>query len=127
MCIIDKFDYLCSLKGVTVPEAYTAMGINKSTISLWRKAKREGEEVTPSSENAVRMSAYFGYPTDFFLHGNDFTIEPDEKAFLEKEKPTGNADGRRIQDVVQEALKELSTKDLAGLIAMCSEEMGRRQ
>lgn len=45
----------------------------------------------------------------------------------QKEKPTGKADGRRIQDVVQEALKELSTKDLAGLIAMCSEEMGRRQ
>lgn len=118
MCIIDKFEYLCALKGVTAAEAYTEMKINKATISLWRKAKQEGNVVTPSAENAVKMSKYFGYPTDYFLQGNTFDSSVDMEMFEQKEKPTGNADGlTEVQREAVDLIMEMSDEQLKVFVA----------
>lgn len=70
-----------------------------------------------SYENYIyKISAVYGVSVEWLKGETD-----------EKEKPTGNADGRRIQDITQEEMQALSTKDLALLIARLSEEMGRRQ
>ncbi len=84
MHIYDKFEYLCKLKGVTEATAYKEMGINKGTISLWRTARDNNEHVTPSTKNAVKLSKYFGYPTDYFLQGNQLTLDQIEE---QKNKP----------------------------------------
>lgn len=106
----DNFLKLCNLKGVAPTKAAVETGGHKSDSTRWKNGS------VPNDARKLVLADYFGVTVDELMADSG-----------EKEKPTGNADGRRIQDVVQEALKELSTKDLAGLIAMCSEEMGRRQ
>ena len=99
MHIYDKLEYLCSLKKVSVPEAYNEMKINKGTISLWRTARDEGQIVIPSTKNAIKLSNYFGYPVDYFLNGNE--VGQKEKS------PSQNREG--LTSKQQEAIDFIKT------------------
>lgn len=71
MHIYDKFVALCSAKGVDEVTAYQEIPINKGTISLWRTAKKNGEEKIPSPKMAMKMSDYFGVPMSYILGETD--------------------------------------------------------
>lgn len=120
MHIYDKIEYLCGLKGVTIPEAYKAMGINKGTVSLWKSARDRGQSIDPSSKNAIKMSEYFGYPTDFFLHENSFD------GWHQKEKPTGMADGlSEVQREAMDLIMQLSDEQARVFVASMKAMMGQ--
>lgn len=67
MHIYDKFAQLCNAKGVSEPEAYKAMDINKGTISVWRKAAAEGKPVELTMGIAKKMATYFGVSVDSLI------------------------------------------------------------
>lgn len=71
MHIYDKFVFLCEAKGVDEVTAYKEAGINKGTISLWRTAKKNGEEKIPSTKIAVKLSDYFEVPMAYILGETD--------------------------------------------------------
>ncbi len=120
MHIFDKFEYLCDLKGVTKATAYKEMGINKATISLWQTARDKGEPVIPSTKNAIKLSEYFGHPTDYFLCENDFS-EQKEKHSTEGEVPKA-----LTPDRYRDFLSELSVEDLLALHAELGKELKGR-
>lgn len=52
----DRFEELCRLRGVTPTKAAQEAGINKSTVTYWRK----NAESKPTGQVAERLCAYFG-------------------------------------------------------------------
>lgn len=52
----DRFEELCKLRGVTPTKAAQEAGINKSTVTYWRK----NAEAKPTGQVAERLCAYFG-------------------------------------------------------------------
>lgn len=52
----DRFEELCKLHGVTPTKAAQEAGINKSTVTYWRK----NAESKPTGQVAERLCAYFG-------------------------------------------------------------------
>lgn len=117
MHIFDKFEYLCDLKGVTKATAYKAMGINKATISLWQTARDKGEPVVPSTKNAIKLSEYFGYPTDYFLCGNEFSEQrekrPVDDETLSKAKLELIEKIKKMDDSMVDSINDLADRVLA--------------
>lgn len=52
----NRFEELCKLRGVTPTKAAQDAGINKSTVTYWRK----NAESKPTGQVAERLCAYFG-------------------------------------------------------------------
>lgn len=52
----DRFKELCRLRGVTPTKAALEAGINKSTVTYWRK----NAEAKPTGQVAERLCTYFG-------------------------------------------------------------------
>lgn len=52
----DRFEELCRLRGVTPTRAAQEAGVNKSTVTYWRKNR----DARPTGQVAERLCAYFG-------------------------------------------------------------------
>lgn len=104
----DNFLKLCNQKGVAPTKVAVETGGHKSDATRWKNGS------TPTDARKVVIADYFGVTVEELMDGK-------------KEKTTGAADGFRIQDITQEEVQALSTRDLALLIARLSEEMGRRE
>ncbi len=57
----DRFQTLCTQRGVTVYKACTDIGLNRSAVAKWKKGN------LPSGTTAARLAEYFGVTTDFLL------------------------------------------------------------
>lgn len=101
MHLYDKVVYLCQKRGVDIATAYKAMGINKGTISVWKRNSAEGVPVTPSTKIAKKLSEYFGMPVEYFLY------QGEELEKGQKNKPTPESgSGRDYGDsVLMDAFK----------------------
>lgn len=63
----DKFLNLCKQKGVSPSGAAIAMGINKATVSNWKKKCEQGEDIKPSTEILDKISNYFDISIDYLI------------------------------------------------------------
>lgn len=80
MHFYDKYCTLCREKNVSPSRAAIEMGMDKSTVSVWKGKSMRGEDSTPSTDTVNKMVSYFGITADFILN-------------CEKEKPvTENGD-----------------------------------
>ena len=52
----SRFQELCSLRGVTPSKAAQEAGVNKSTVTYWRR----NPDARPTGQVAQRLCAYFG-------------------------------------------------------------------
>lgn len=59
----DRFEQLCSQKGVKTGPACVEMGLSRSLAAKWKSTKTE----KPSAEALEKMSAYFGISIDEIL------------------------------------------------------------
>ena len=57
----DRYQTLCSEKGVSVYKACEDIGLNRSAVAKWKKGNR------PNGTTAAKFAAYFGVTTDFLL------------------------------------------------------------
>lgn len=106
----DNFLKLCNQKDVAPTKVAVETGGYKSDATRWKNGS------IPTDARKLVIAEYFGVTIEELMADSE-----------QKEKPTGNADGRKIQDILLDELPSLSIKDLASVIAICSEEMGRRQ
>ena len=66
----DKFIALCRDRGIKPSAAAREIGLNKSTVSLW---KRDG--LMPRMSNLTKIAAYFGVPVNHFTDDEPRDIE----------------------------------------------------
>ena len=57
----ERFQTLCSQKGVSVYRACTDIGLNRSAVAKWKAGGQ------PNGTTAARLADYFGVTTDFLL------------------------------------------------------------
>lgn len=57
----DRYQTLCSEKGVSVYKACEDIGLNRSAVAKWKKGNQ------PNGTTAAKFAAYFGVTTDFLL------------------------------------------------------------
>ncbi len=57
----DKFQTLCSQRGVSVYRACTDIGLNRSAVAKWKAGGK------PNGTTAARLAEYFGVTTDYLL------------------------------------------------------------
>lgn len=58
----DKFDYLCTAKGVKPIDVSKATGISTATLSSWKNGK-----YTPKQDKLQKIADYFGVTIDFIM------------------------------------------------------------
>lgn len=78
----DAFLSLCSDKGVKPGRVADEIGINRATVTSWKKAG-----YTPRADQLSKISKYFDVPTDFLLGLQPFnnweTINANRKQFVD--------------------------------------------
>lgn len=77
MSIYERIKELCKEKGVTVKEMEAFVGIGEKNANKWKTR-------TPSAENLLKLSEYFGVSTDYLLTGEENGIFKDEYYFDEE-------------------------------------------
>mgnify|MGYP005805675729 CR=1 FL=1 len=78
----DRFHDICREKNVTPSQVAKALGINRSTLSMW---KTKG--VIPNAVTIINISRYLN-TTPAYLMGND--MAKDAPFLDQKEKPDGS-------------------------------------
>lgn len=108
MHFYDRWRLMCEEKGVTEPQAYKEMQINKGTVSTWRTAKANGIDIKPSTKIAVKIAEYFDKTTDFVLYGEC------KKPSLELGEPIGAITGIPIIASVKAGYNGLAIEEDTG-------------
>ncbi|MEG1558212.1 MAG: hypothetical protein RR058_07975 [Oscillospiraceae bacterium] len=80
MYFYDKYSALCREKGKSESRAAIEMGIDKSTVSIWRAKARQGEDVVPSSPTVNKMVIYFNTTPDYLFGSKPKEIPVGKKA-----------------------------------------------
>lgn len=62
----DRFCELCKKAEVTPANVADAIGVNKSTVYMWKK-----QGTTPKYETSKKLADYFGVTTDYLLGLSD--------------------------------------------------------
>lgn len=132
MHIYDKFVALCSAKGVDEVTAYQEIPINKGTISLWRTAKKNGDEKIPSPKMAMKMSNYFGVPMSYILGETDDPSDRSKTHWMEflpdKKEKSPTLEGVELDlDRIKVMLGEMTAEDLSALISDAAAELAKRK
>lgn len=79
----EYFKWLCKCAGVDEPTAYKGCGLNRSSVSRWRKAMEEGREVRPSGKAAAGIAAYFHIPADSVFTMTDvYGLSPNDYEWM---------------------------------------------
>ena len=63
----DKFVCLCEQKGISPSGAAVAMGINKATVTNWKKNFENGNDIKPTTEVLNKISEYFEVSIDYLV------------------------------------------------------------
>lgn len=75
----EYFQWLCKMRDVAESEAYKGCGINKSSVSRWRKAMSENREMNMGAKAAQGISNYFHIPVENVLNMEDeYGLTPDD-------------------------------------------------
>ena len=103
----DKFSALCRDRGIKPSAAAREIGLNKSTVSLW---KRDG--LMPRMSNLKKIAAYFGVPVNHFTDDEPSDIEIHALGSLigdEKKPPEtdGKEDYSFLDDLTPEEAKSV--------------------
>ena len=61
----NRFKLLCDEKGVSVYQACTDIGLNRSAVAKWKAGG------TPNGTTAGKLADYFGVTTDYLLEQTD--------------------------------------------------------
>lgn len=67
----EYFKWLCSSHGVKESKAYQGCGLNKSSVSRWRKALAESREMSMGAKAAQGISDFFDIPIENVLNMQD--------------------------------------------------------
>ena len=108
--MIERILDLLKLNNMTAKDLTLLLGVNRSTVSEWKKGK-----IKPSIEHIIKMSQIFSVSTDYLLVG----VESDKQAVVdlsnngELEKLRANdALTRRIEEVARQVFKaEIENSD----------------
>ena len=71
----EKFEELCSQKGVTPTHVSTEIGISKGSVSYWKKKYKEGVDAKPDLNTAQKIAEYFGVSMDVLLDRTTMSLE----------------------------------------------------
>lgn len=74
MAALEIIKELCEEKGVTIKKMEQDIGISANSSFKW-KAR------TPSAENLLKLSEYFGVSTDYILTGEDNGVSKQDYYF----------------------------------------------
>ncbi len=112
----DKYANLCKEKGISPSKAAEEIGINKASVTNWKK-----RGYTPRAEILHRIADYFGVTVDYLLGKVDLPflskddkglLDIDEYALTETKKPVPtDGDGLDEQDRQLVELMKLLTAD----------------
>ena len=78
MSIYERIKELCKEKGVTVKEMEAFVGIGEKNANKWKTR-------TPSAENLLKLSEYFGVSTDYILTGEQSGVSKENYYDIETE------------------------------------------
>ena len=103
MSIYERIKELCKEKGVTVKEMEAFVGIGEKNANKWKTR-------TPSAENLLKLSEYFGVSTDYILTGEQSGVSKESHYDVETEmlarELQKNKELRAIFDVAKGMPKE---------------------
>lgn len=66
----DRYVSLCKRKGVAPSTAAMEAGFHKGTVSIWKKKRNAGEDVSPDQPIIDKICAYFNV-SEAYLRGFD--------------------------------------------------------
>ena len=105
----DRFEQLCSQKGVKTGPACVEMGLSRSLAAKWKSTKTE----KPSAEALEKMSAYFGISIDEILgkeSKNPATIGDEVKIAASKYDLLNDANKAFIDEMIEKLIKSQSAE-----------------
>lgn len=97
----DKYVLLCKEAGLSTSAAATRAGINKGTVSVWKKRREQGIDVDPDKTTIEKLCAFFRV-SEAELRGVSF---PNEK------KSPDTVDGGDLDAELVARLMQLSEAD----------------
>ena len=90
----NLFKALCEYKGVSSAQVSRDIGINQSTISMWK-----AQGTTPSTKTISALAIYFNVTPEFLLNHEDSTFEVESTNELKQE-----AQDREFENYRKDAL-----------------------
>lgn len=112
----DKYANLCKEKGISPSKAAEEIGINKASVTNWKK-----RGYTPRAEILHRIADYFGVTVDYLLGKVDLPflskddkglLDIDEYALTETKKPAPtDGDGPTLDANLVERLIQLTPEE----------------
>lgn len=98
----DRFEYLCSKRGISCGRAAAEMGLSNATATKWKKTG-----ATPKGETLSIIAKYFGVSVGYLL-GEE-----------ENKKATDNVDGKSELDMeIESLLAQISDEKKQLVLAM---------
>lgn len=120
MSIYERIKELCKEKGVTVKEMEAFVGIGEKNANKWKTR-------TPSAENLLKLSEYFGVSTDYILTGEADGISK-ERLHADPEIVELVNEVARIPEakVFLSAIKDMPKEDLETITSLVKKITGNR-
>lgn len=78
----DRYLALCKERGLKPNQAAVQIGLNKGSISYWKRQWQLGKEALPDSVNAQRIADFFGVSVDYLLGRTDDPTNYDDGDIL---------------------------------------------
>ena len=94
MAALEIIKELCEEKGITIKKMEQDIGISANSSFKWKTR-------TPSAENLLKLSEYFGVSTDYILTGEDNGVSKQDYYF-----------DPEITDIAQEIARHPGMKTL---------------
>ena len=127
----DKYANLCKEKGISPSKAAEEIGINKASVTNWKK-----RGYTPRAEILHRIADYFGVTVDYLLGKVDLPfLSKDEKGLLdidlyaltETKKPAPEiGDGlSETERQIMKCVRQMSPKEQEAFLAWLQASQGR--
>ena len=63
----DRYIELCKISGKSPSRVAEEIGINKGSVSVWKKKHEKGEIAIPNAENLIAIAQYFNVSVDYLL------------------------------------------------------------
>lgn len=109
----DGYLMLCRKKGIAPSAAAVQAGLNKGTVSVWKKKREKGIDVDPDKATIEKLSFFFDVTEANIRELAKLPIEAMEAMFqgIKKDAPTGNADERDLDASLVRRLVQLTPEE----------------